>query len=105
MFGFSKRVSNEVIDAFSSDLARELSARYTLEMAEHELDKKSERKLARALDNLSTKAREFRDTHRLGVYGKARVANTFKWTLKELGYGEEFVEDATKGLVVGMGRK
>ena len=34
------------------------------------------------------------------TYKKARLANAFKWELKELGYSEKFVEVATEGLVV-----
>jgi hypothetical protein len=105
MLGFSKGTSNEAIDAFSRDLVRELTERYTREMDTRALDTKSERKLGRALNKVYSKARDFRDAHDLGVYGKARLGNTFKWELKELGYGEAFVEDATKGLVVSLGRK
>ena len=43
--------------------------------------------------------------HKLGVYKKARLGNTFRWELEELGYSKKFVETATEGLVVYLTRK
>ena len=45
-------------------------------------------------------AADYGKKNRLGVYKKARLANSFKWQLAELGYSEKFVEIATEGLVV-----
>lgn len=37
-----------------------------------------------------------------GLYGRALIANSFKWGLKDKGYPEDFVELATEGLIVAM---
>jgi hypothetical protein len=47
---------------------------------------------------------DFQREHNLGIYGKARLGNTFKWELKEMGYQNEFVNEATKGLLVSLNR-
>ena len=41
---------------------------------------------------------------KLGIYKKAKLGNTFKWELKEMGYDEKFTETATEGLIVYLTR-
>lgn len=65
-----------------------------------DLDRKAERKLAKALNQVLLSAHDFKARHELGVYGKARVANSFKWELRERGYNDAFIEEATKALVL-----
>jgi hypothetical protein len=50
-------------------------------------------------------AADFRAQHKLGVYKKARLGNTFRRELKELGYGKTFAEIATEGRVACISRK
>ena len=90
------------IDKFSRELAREFATRYPLEMAKESLDKKREKKLGRALNYVYGQAREFRQDRRLGVYGTARLGNGFKWELREMGYRHDFIEQATKGLILSV---
>ena len=92
--------SGKHIDAFSRDLAREFSSRYPAEMAARLPDKKQEKKLGRALNHVYRQAKEFREEKRLGVYGTARLGNGFKWELRDMGYGNEFIEETTKGLIL-----
>lgn len=87
------------IDEFSRELAAEFARRYPLKPDER-LDKKREKKLGRALSHVYAEARTFAKERRLGVYGTARLGNGFKWALKEMGYGKEFIDEATKGLVL-----
>jgi hypothetical protein len=51
------------------------------------------------------KAVEFKNEHKLGVYKKARLGNTFRWELEEKGYSKTFIETATEGLVVYLARR
>ena len=87
------------IDEFSRQLATEFSRRYPLDMHRGS-DKKGEKKLGRALNYVYKEARGFARERRLGVYGTARLGNGFKWALKEMGYRQEFVDEATKGLIL-----
>ncbi|MNC85738.1 hypothetical protein D3C83_13500 [compost metagenome] len=97
-------VSSSQVDDFAKSLVQELSKEYppTREQGEK---KYSEKRIFSALDRIFGKARNFGREHRLGVYKKAKLANTFRWELQEMGYSAKFIEFATEGLVVSMTRK
>jgi len=102
MFNPLNWLQGKRIDEFSRELAQEFSSRYSLEMATESPDKKTEKKLGRALNYVYRQAREFRQDRRLGVYGTARLGNGFKWELREMGYRHDFIEEATKGLILSV---
>lgn len=58
-------------------------------------DKKAALRLRNTHDAIFARAGKFARTHKLNVYKKARLANQFKWALKEAGYPAEFVESWT----------
>lgn len=98
-------VSGKQIDEFAKNLALELSKRYPAA-----LDKGSERRismkrLTTILEDTYNRAIEFKRQHELGVYKKARLGNTFRWELEQLGYSKKFIELATEGLIVYVTRK
>jgi hypothetical protein len=103
MLGIFTRKRNQVIDGFARELAGQLAARFTPEDTRAAVDSKRERKLGRALDDLHARALEFRASERLGVYGKARLGNTFKWALKEAGYDDAFIDEVMRVLVMRLG--
>ncbi|NIM28564.1 MAG: hypothetical protein GWN21_14900 [Gammaproteobacteria bacterium] len=88
------------IDDFSRELAAQLASRYPPELSSATPSKKRDKKLGRALNHVYRQARDFTRERRLGVYGRARLGNGFKWELREMGYQQAFVEDATKGLIL-----
>ncbi len=102
MFNALNWLRGKHIDEFSRELAREFASRCPLEMFKGSHDKKQEKKLGRALNHVYRQAREFRQDRRLGVYGTARLGNGFKWELRELGYAHNFIEEATKGLILSV---
>lgn len=63
------------------------------------------RNLEQKIDKLFESATAFRAEHKLGIYKKARLANTFRWEMKERGYDEGFIEMITEKLVVAVSRK
>ena len=97
--------SGKRIDTFARDLARDLAQRYPLEMCDGPADKKREKKLGRTLNHVYRQAREFRRDRGLGIYGTARLGNTFKWELREMGYHDDFIEETTKGLLLSVREK
>lgn len=105
MFNPFNWLRSRQIDTFSRRLAQEFADRYPLEMAQKTPDKKSEKKLGRTLNHIYREAREFRRDHGLGVYGTARLGNTFKWELREMGYRHEFIEETTKALILSVREK
>jgi hypothetical protein len=92
MFNPLNWLKGKHIDSFSVELAQEFASRYPLEMAKRKPDKKLDKKLGRALDHVYRKAGEFR----------RRLGNGFKWQLREMGYRHEFIEEATKGLILSV---
>ena len=97
-------VSTNQVDDFAKSLVQELSQQCPPALEQGE-KKVSDRKVFSTLDKIFGKARNFRKQHRLGVFKKAKLANTFRWELKEMGYSAKFIEFATEGLVVSMTRK
>jgi len=102
MFNPLKLLPGKHIDTFSRELAREFASRYPLELAGALADKKRDKKLGRALNYVYKQARDFSQDRRLGVYATARLGNGFKWELREMGYQHDFIEEATKGLVLSV---
>ncbi|HYH41762.1 MAG TPA: hypothetical protein VD867_07240 [Burkholderiales bacterium] len=98
-------VSGQEVDTFATSLAEDLSKRYPPALDTSGGQTLSDKRLARILEDVCTKAVAFRSEHKLGVYKKARLGNTFRWKLEELGYSKKFIETATEGLVVYLARK
>jgi len=104
--GLFGSVSSKQVDEFAKGLAQEIAKRYPPTMDKGgEGPKISQKRLTAILEEAFSKAAAFKDEHRLGTYKKARLGNTFRWELTELGYGAKFVEMATEGIVVYVSRK
>ncbi|MDX1514622.1 MAG: hypothetical protein R3174_12870 [Gammaproteobacteria bacterium] len=99
------RQRNKEIDEFSRGLARELADQFDAARKKGGKASKSEKKIGVALNKVYSRAADFQQQHGLGVYGKARLGNAFKWELREIGYDDEFIDEATKGLLVNLNRK
>lgn len=97
-------VSGKDVDAFAKELVTELSKKYPPSLDKGSARKLSPKRLTTILEDTYGKAIAYREQHKLGVYKKARLGNTFRWELHELGYSEKFVEMATEGLIVYITR-
>lgn len=96
--------SNTEIKTFAKDLAADLAKRYPSALDINPAKRVSENRLTRVLEETLMKAVEFQQTHKLGVVGKAKLGNEFRWHLKGMGYTEKFIEVATEGLMVYLTR-
>jgi hypothetical protein len=103
--GLFGSVSSKEVDAFAKELVQELAKRYPAALDKEGERKLSQKRLTAILEDTCSKAVEFRKRHKLGVYKKARLGNTFRWELEELGYSKQFIEAATESLVVYITRK
>lgn len=103
--GFFSSASTSDVDAFAKTLALDLAKRYPPALDQGSARKLSQKRLTTILEETFAKAVQFKAEHKLGIYKKARLGNTFRWELQELGYSEKFVETATEGLVVYVARK
>jgi hypothetical protein len=96
IFDFSKRA---FVDEFALKLAAELAQRYPPELETSQPKRRNPQRLSKALDATFNRAIDFQQANKLGIYGKARLGNTFKWELKRLGYPDDFVDLTTGSLV------
>ncbi|HTO51488.1 MAG TPA: hypothetical protein VML91_27910 [Burkholderiales bacterium] len=96
--------SNKEVDAFANDLAADLAKRYPPAIDVSPDKRVSENRLTRVLEETLLKAAEFQQQHKLGVIGKAKLGNKFKWQLKEMGYTDKFIDVATEALMVYLTR-
>lgn len=103
--GLLSLFSNREIDEMAHSLVQELAKRYPPALDKPGAKKLSAARMTRILEDIYARATRFQQEHRLGMYKKARLGNTFKWELKELGYSEAFIDLATEGLIVYMSRK
>jgi hypothetical protein len=103
--GIFDRFSSKDVDQFAKSLAADISKRYPPSLDQAKEKKVSQNRIARVLEDAFKKAVDFKAHKDLGVYRKARLGNTFRWELTELGYSKPFVEMATEGLVVYITRK
>jgi hypothetical protein len=98
-------VSGKEVDRFAKQLAEAIAKQYPPALDKGGERKLSQKRLTSILEQTFDKAVQFKNEHKLGVYKKARLGNTFRWQLQELGYSEKFIETATEGLVVYVARK
>jgi hypothetical protein len=89
------------IEEFATLLATDLGRRFP-PTSEARTDAGAKNQLKVILEGLGARAVRFHREHKLGVYRKAKLGNTFKWKLRELGYSVEFAENATKEIVTRL---
>ncbi|MCL4798427.1 MAG: hypothetical protein KJ025_02500 [Burkholderiales bacterium] len=102
--GLFSLFSNKEVTAFAKDLAAGLAKRYPPALDISPEKRVSENRLTKVLEETLAQAVEFQQKNRLGLVGKAKLGNEFRWQLKELGYTERFVDVATEGLMVYITR-
>jgi hypothetical protein len=88
-----------VVDEFALHLAGDLAQRYPPELENTKPRKRNPQRLAKAFDDTFNRAIAFQRQNKLGIYGKARLGNTFKWELRRLGYPDDFVDLTTRSLI------
>lgn len=104
--GLFGSVSGKQVDEFARSLAAEI---FKLRPPEGKIAPGnpglSLKNLERKVDELFEKATAYRKEHKLGIYKKARLANTFRWEMTEHGYDAGFTEAVTEKLVVAVSKK
>jgi len=90
---FDAKAANE----FGTELATFFMARMPVDTQKSE--KKFAVKTSELLGKLSLRVNQFKASNRLNFYTKAKLANSFKWSLKDAGYEAKYVDDLTEWLV------
>src|SRR5690242_20297052 len=94
-------LNTKEIEEFATVLATDLGRRFP-PASEARTDPGAKNQLKVILEGLGARAVRFHREHKLGVYKKAKLGNTFRWKLQELGYSVEFAERATKEIVTRL---
>ena len=102
--GIFGSASGKQVDEFAIGLARSFARQCPPQKEEGRPTVKPQ-KLVEVLEEVCREALGFKNQHKLGIYKKARLGNSFRWELTELGYEKRFVEDITQRLVVFISRK
>jgi hypothetical protein len=90
--------------AVAQEIAAEIIADIPPSLVSEQNKTLSVNKITRLLERSYDKAAAFQREQRLGFFGRAKLANHFKWKLKDAGYSEDFVDIAVEGLVVALSR-
>jgi hypothetical protein len=88
------------IDQFAEALVREFAERFPPQKIGGDAVP-----LAKAVDQVCNRAKDFQREKKLGIYGKARIGTSFKMELKGAGYPEDFVDTFTRQLLLVMSGK
>ncbi len=62
-------------------------------------EKKPLRKAGEVIAKLHVQVQQFRASHQLNMYKKAKLAKAFQWKLFDLGYDKSIVQELTKELL------
>ena len=100
--GLFGSVSGRQVDEFAKSLVADITKYYPPVARTNSPRKVSQKKVASVLEGALKKAVDFKKQHRLGIYKTARLGNTFRWELKELGYNETFIEALVEDLVIRL---
>lgn len=102
--GLLDKMLGRDVDDFAKELAQMVAKRFPPALEKSPERRVSPNRITKVLEDALEKAADYGRSRRLGMYKKARLANAFKWQLKDLGYSDNFVEVATEGLVVYLTR-
>lgn len=94
-------LDTKALEEFAQALAVDLIRRFP-PSSEARTDPGAKHQLKVILEGLGARAVRFKAEHRLGIYRKAKLGTIFKFKLKEAGYSDEFVEQATGDIVKRM---
>lgn len=104
MFSLFRTKRSSEIDTFVTGLVEDLVKRYPPELDNNPSKLPSVNRLTRILEDTCQRAASFQSEKKLGVYGKAKLGNTFKWALTERKYTKKFVDLATEAIIVHISK-
>lgn len=98
-------VSGKQVDEFAKGLVAEIAAYYPPAADTEGARKATQKKVASVLESALKKAVDFKKQNNLGIYKTARLSNTVRWQMTDMGYSKQFVEALVKDLVVRLSVK
>ena len=96
--------SPDKINAFANSMAQRITTRYPLVIANNPEQPVSQKRIAEILHQAFATVPQFHQEGPLGLLGRAKLRNAFKWELLEIGYADEFVDLAVEKLMERLTR-
>ena len=62
--------------------------------------KATAKKHAELYDKMGRQIDQFKSSHRLNIYKKARLGNAFKWALRDAGYQADDIDQLTSWIMI-----
>ena len=93
------------IEDFTKRLALDVSRRYPAAIANDPDQTVSQRRINTILEGSFSSVYRFNLENRLGVFRRTILRDCFRWTLKEMGYDEKFIDMATRMLMASLTRE
>jgi hypothetical protein len=87
------------VNALAKNAAQRITTRYPPVIANNPERTVSLGRIAEILQEAFSSVPQFHQEGPLGLLGRAKLRNIFKWELREIGYEEEFVDLAAKKLI------
>ena len=94
---------NKQIDEFASSLADELYSQITPDMlktANKKADKKISKQWEKQINNIIFRINEYKHTHKMGIYRKARFHQTFMARLEVHGFSSNLIKELNEHLLL-----
>jgi len=102
IFGF---LSFAKVDPFAKGVAALVTKRYPPVIANNPEQAVPPQRVLEILETAFSGASRFQQENRLGLLGRAKLGDAFKWELREIGYGEKFIGFATEKLIEQLTRR
>ena len=97
--GFREWFDTKHVDAFAQEVLDDLVKRVPPATLPLDYGKKTGERLHRMTEAMSNRLRAFAAASRPNFYQRARLGNRVKWSMKEAGYPDPFVEAFTYEVV------
>ena len=96
-----KWLDTSEVDGFAKAIAEDLMGRLPL-VVEGRQKPLTQERLHNAHQAIVARTASFGRTHKVNWFKKARLGNTFRWTLLEKGYDKPFVDTWTHNVLVAL---
>lgn len=88
--------------AFGTEMAHFYISRLPPESLLKEKEKQLAAKAKQTMETMAEQITAFKKTNTLNIYKVAQMGNAFKWTLKDAGYSDDYVDKVTQWFIVSI---
>lgn len=93
------------VDAFAKSMALRITKSYPPVIANNPEQPVTQKRIVEILEETFSGAPQFLQGNRLGLLGRVKLGNAFKWELREIGYEHKFADLAAEKLIEQLTRR